>query len=372
MIKNKNLGLIFSRKVSISLWESSGYIDREFRYLEKLAESFSNIYLFTYGSKKKDIGYKEKLPSNIKLVYKPIYIPNLFYVFLMPIIHRNIFNKIDSIKTNQMDGSWAGVIAKKIFNKKLIVRCGYEWLNYLITTNASWYKKKIARIVENWSYKNADIMVITSTEDKDFISSNFGVSREKIEVIGNYIDTNLFIPDASILKKENRIIFIGRLHKDKNLLMLIRSLEGIDCELVLIGNGPEGEKIRKTASILNVNINLLGKVSQNKLPKELQKSSIFVLPSKSEGNPKALLEAMSCGLPCVGTNVKGIKEVIDDGETGLLAELNPEDLRQKIITLLENKELRDRLGRNAREKIIANQSLDIIVEKELKLYESIL
>lgn len=354
---------------SVDSWEKIPSLDRELRPYIELAKSFEKIYIFSYATKSLSSEYS--LPENIEIILRPATVPPTLYMFLMPLIHAKIFRKISVIKTNQMDGSWAGVIAKKLFKNKLVVRCGYEWLNYLKTTNSSKYKKIIAKIVESWSYKNADKIIITSKEDKDFISFTFKISEKKIEVIGNYIDTEKFIPNESVLKDPKRIISVGRLHSDKNLSMLVESLVGLDCKLVLVGDGPEREVIKEYARSLGVNVEMLGKISQENLPIELQKSAIFILASKSEGNPKSLLEAMSTGLACVGTCVKGIREVIEDGETGLLSESTPESLREKIKTLLENQELRDKLGSNARVKIERDYSLSVILSQEMEIYTNL-
>lgn len=369
-LKDKNLGLLMTRGISLREWDKAGNLERELRPYSELANSFGKIFIFTYGTNS-DLKYQSLLPLNIKIIKRPTLIPATLYMFLMPLMHAKIFRSIDIIKTNQMDGSWAGVIAKKLFKKKLIVRCGYEWLNYFRTTNALSYKKVIAKVVERWSYKNADKIVITSEGDKDFIRENFDIHESRIEVVRNYIDTEKFKPDNSIAKESNRIVFVGRLHKDKNLLMLLNSLKDIDCRLVLIGQGSQEQEIRNLASKQGIDIEMLGKVSQERLPQELQKSSIFVLPSKSEGNPKALLEAMSSGLACVGTNVKGIREVISNNDDGLLVELSPESLREKIIMLLENTELRGKLGFNARQKIICSYSLSSVIEKETLIYKNL-
>ncbi len=363
----KNLGLLMTR--SVDSWGKIPSFSRELLPYIELSKSFKKIYIFSYSSDALPSSYE--LTSNIKIVLRPAFVPVTLYMFLMPFIHGRIFRQIDILKTNQMDGSWAGVIAKKLFGMKLVVRCGYEWLNYLKNAKASWLKIKVANIVESWSYRNADKIIITSDEDRKFIISHFGIRKEKIEVIGNYIDTDKFRLNESIEKDPKRIIFVGRLHPDKNLLMLVESLEGLDCKLVLVGDGPEKEKIKDLSSRLGVETEFLGKVPQEVLPVELQKSSIFVLVSNSEGNPKALLEAMATGLACIGTNVKGIRGIIDDGVNGLLAESNPESLREKIKILLENQELRDKLGANARAKIEKEYSLPIIIEKEKKIYESL-
>lgn len=369
-LKDSKLALLFTRGISLSYWEKIGSLDREIKPYIELSESFGEIFFFTYGDSR-DLRFKQILPKNIMIIPKPVMVPNILYVFLMPLIHAALFRKIDIIKTNQMDGSWAGVLAKNFFHKKLVVRVGYEWLNFLKTTNAKPWKKLIASLVESVTYNNANKIIITSDEDKKFIEREFGITETTINVIRNYIDTNLFREDQSVLKDPKRIVFVGRLEKDKNLLMLVEALAHLDCKLVLIGEGSQKSEIKKLAEDLRVNVEFLGKVSQSDLPKEFQKSALFVLPSFSEGNPKALLEAMSCSLPVVGTSVKGIREVIEDGKDGLLAMLSPVSIREKIQLILENGELRDRLGANAREKILKEYALESILEKELSVYKNL-
>ena len=81
----------------------------------------------------------------------------------------------------------------------------------------------------------------------------------------------------------------------------------------------------------------------------LAEADIFALPSKTEGFPVALTEAMSTGLPCVGLKTaSGVNELIIDGQTGLLAESTPEDLGQKLKRLMNNPNLRFQLGDQAR------------------------
>lgn len=371
-ISNKKLGLIFTRKISLSFWDKIGIFEREIKPYVHLAEDFEEIYFFTYGTSKQDAVYQAYLPKNIKMIFRPVAIPASLYVFLMPLVHTKTFRKLDILKSNQMDGSWAGVFAKKLFSKKLVIRSGYEWLHYLINTKALAWKKFVARGVESLSYKNADKIVITSAADKDFIAETFKIVPEKIEVIGNYIDTDKFRPEEAAGKEKGRVVFVGRLHEDKNLFMLLSALEGLDCRLVLIGDGPQKKALMEEARKLGLRAEFAGKVAQSNLPNELVKSEIFVLSSKSEGNPKALLEAMSCGLACVGANVKGIREIIKDGQNGLLAEPSAESLREKIKLLLENEELRDRLGQAARQKIVTENSFEVAMMKEEKIYEKLL
>lgn len=364
------LGLIFTRKISLAFWERVGNLDREVNYYNQLAHSFEIIFFFTHGTRADDARLRGKLAVNIHPIYRPWWIPTTLYVLLMPFVHPRVFREIDIVKTNQMDSSWSGVIAKKLFKKKLVVRCGYEWLDFIIRGKRGVLKIWIAQTVERVSYRTADRIIITSEADKNFIIQTFGTKSEKISVIPNYVDTVRFKP-LEISKDLGRILFVGRMEAQKNLLLLVDAFAGLPAHLVIAGSGSMKDEIMVRAKEKGVRIEFLGNVAQKDLPLELAKSEIFVLPSLYEGNPKSLLEAMAMGIACVGADAKGIAGVIRDGETGLLAEPTPEGFHTAIKSLLENPELRARLGRNAREEIAMRQSLPATVTRELAVYQTL-
>jgi len=116
----------------------------------------------------------------------------------------------------------------------------------------------------------------------------------------------------------------------------------------------------------------LGIIPNEKLPEIINQNQIYILPSFYEGNPKTLLESMSCGMACIGTNVKGINNIIKHGENGYLCNTDAESIKNAILTVYKDTKLRDRIGKAAREYIINNCSLEIIVEKEHAIYKSLL
>ncbi len=367
-LSTKILAVVFTRGISFSIWDKIGLLEREILIYKKLSTVFDKIYFFTYGELE-DIKYQKLFSENVYIIRKPRYIPNSLYVFLMPFIKNKIFKKVDFIKTNQMDGSWAAVIAKKIFNKKLIVRCGYEWLSFVILGKRSRFKILIAYIVELISYKSADHIIITSVSDKDFIVSKFNINPNKISVISNYIDTDLFKPRKGE-DKTRSIFFVGRIEPQKNLAFLVESLRGLDIELIIAGEGSLREEIEQLAQGYGVKITFLGNVSQKIIPDLINKSRIFALPSLYEGNPKVILEAMSCGASVVATRVQGIDSVITDGVNGLLADLgNHYEMRENILKILNDEVFAQNLGLNARKKILENSSLDFVFNAEKSIYE---
>ena len=131
-------------------------------------------------------------------------------------------------------------------------------------------------------------------------------------------------------------------------------------KLTLIGEGPKKQDLMK----LSGSIEFKGRVPNQDLPIELNKALIFCLPSFYEGCPKALLEAMSCSLPCIGTNTEGIKEIITE-ENGILVSNDKEGIKKGIKRLLDNKGLRETIAIKARQTIENRFSLNKIIEKEL-------
>ena len=232
----RSLGLFLTKGISLSTWDRIGSIEREIKPYIELSKIFNKVYIFSYGineAKK----YLKLFPENIEIVSKPRFIPIIIYSFLLPLICCRKLKKIQIIKTNQMVGSWTAVIAKKLCKNKLVVRCGYEWLKYLEKTKASWFKRKIAYCIENFAYKNANKIIITSDEGKDFIKGKFLIPEDKIILNPNYVDTDKFKP-LDLKKESGTIIFVGRLDPVKNLENLIKGMKGLNASLVIIGEGP--------------------------------------------------------------------------------------------------------------------------------------
>lgn len=150
-------------------------------------------------------------------------------------------------------------------------------------------------------------------------------------------------------------------------------MSGLDTKLVIAGEGSLKEEVKKTGEEEGVSISFLGNVSQKAIPGLISKSKIFALPSLYEGNPKVLLEAMSCGAAIVATRAEGIDSVIEDGVDGLLSNLGDhKGMKDNIIRILNDENFAKRLGENARKKILENSSLDFVFNTEKKIYENII
>jgi len=369
MIKNKKLALFFTTGISLKTWDKIGNLEREIRPYNELADYFNKIYFFTYGDSS-DLKYQNILNKNIEILPKKWKIPSKLYSILLPLLYRKELKTVNILKTNQMNGAIAAVLTKWIYRKKLVVRCGYEWLNFLENQKSNVWKKIIVHIIEKIVYRASDKIILTSENDKKFIESKFNITSSKIKIIPNYIDTELFKP-MIVKKEENRIYIICRLEEQKNLFNLIKAISSLSVKLVIFGEGSLKESLKEYGKKQKANVEFKGNIPNQRLPEELNKSELFILPSFYEGCPKVLLEAMSCGLPCIGTNVEGIKEIVKHKENGYICETDATSIKNAILDVLNNKEFRIKLSKNARKTIVEHFSLESILKKEREIYESL-
>lgn len=218
----------------------------------------------------------------------------------------------------------------------------------------------------------ADKFIVLSNEWKEFIDTI--VDPKKVVIVHNAVALN----HKSNLKNQS-IIFLGKLGKRKGVYDLIDAMPYVikdhpDVMLLLAGDG-EIEKCRKKATENGTiaNIKFLGWIDSETKNKLLSESSVFVLPSYNEGLPMSMLEAMSFGLPVVVSDAGGIPAVIHDGENGLLVHAGDVNKLSVVLTeVLEDVELRFKLGQSAFDTINNFFSIDKQIKKLLNIYKTIL
>ena len=368
VLRDKALAVFFTTGVSLKTWREIGMIDREVALYNELSRYFGRIYFFTYGGDE-DLEFRSYLADNIKIVPKKCISNNLLYSLLIPFIHRKILKNVNILKTNQMMGAWSAVLAKLIYRKRLVVRTGYMLSIHFAKRNPKSKRKWLMKSIERVAYKLANAIITTSQANFEYVERNYHPHRSHL-LLPNYVETDIFKP-MDVAKRKGSICFVGRLTQQKNLFALLEALEGLPYTLSLIGSGEQGEQVKEFAKEKQVKANFLGNVPNHELPEILNQHELFILPSLWEGMPKTLLEAMSCGLPAIGTKIDGIREVIKHGENGILCDTDSGSLRQAITSLMEKEELKVRLGESARRTIVDSYSLDSLVEKELKLLEAL-
>lgn len=363
----KSIVLFFSYKVSLKIWNDLGMITRESKTWEIFGASFRKVMFITYGDNE-EVKLRNRYFPGVHLFNNKWYLHPIIYSIFLPILIRKELLNADIYRVNQVSGAFPAIICKLLYGKRLIIRCGFQLSQFLKEQKENYIKRIMALILEAVSYSQADQIIVTSSKDKEYIIKKYMIDKTKIEVIPNGIDTDLFKVSPEIKKIPGRILFVGRLIKQKNLFLLLESLKNIkDVNLLIIGEGHLKEALLLKAKEYKINITFEDRKGNDELPVEYNKAEIFILPSLFEGNPKVILEAMACGTATIGTDVTGIREIIRDKDNGLLSKADAVDLSNRIKLLLSDGNYRDKIGYNASKFIINNFSLKNTITKEIGL-----
>lgn len=352
------------------MWSEIGMFEREVALYKALQPYLGGVSFVTYGDRN-DLKYKETL-RGIQILCNRWGFPNRFYCWLLMNFYPLFWKKATIVKSNQIQGADIALKAARRAGKKFIARCGYLY-SYVIEQKygENSHQAFNAHFLEQNIFSEADQIVVTTFFIRQIIIERYKIKSEKIIVIPNYVLTDLFYPDQKRGDSRNRICFVGRLDKEKNLFALLKAVKGLNLELVIVGSGPLRKELEEKAHKNGISVQFWGNIPHRQLPQILNSSDLFILPSLYEGHPKALLEAMACGLPVIGTDVPGIRELITHRETGYLSGTSPEEIREAIKEVLADRPLRERMGRNAREFIVENFSLERILRMELELLQEL-
>ena len=199
------------------------------------------------------------------------------------------------------------------------------------------------------------VPVALSPEVRKTILSFYGLKEDHVPMIYNGVDLGNCCPKEDYrLAEPACLLHIGRFNHQKNHRGLLEAFVQVlkeypDCSLNLIGDGELLEEIQQYANTLGIQdkIHFLG--NQTNVYPFLREADLFLLPSKFEGMPMTIIEAMGTGLPIVASNVGGVPDMLKDGISGLLVSCEPESIAQAVLQLLNSKDLRKTLGTNALE-----------------------
>jgi glycosyltransferase involved in cell wall biosynthesis len=217
---------------------------------------------------------------------------------------------------------------------------------------AEWHQYFGGLLPRLWA--DADAVIANSGSLAAFARQS--VPKQSIDVIPAGADVTGILPKTLYSTQGGlRVLFVGRLVKERGLDVLVKALASLPLDLpwrlILAGDGPEWTNLAGLAARLNVaeRVQVTGWVKREDLPKLYQEADIFVLPSRVDGTPSALLEAMAAGLPVIGTRMPNTEEAVVDGTTGFL--VAPEDvngLAKAITALFNDTGLRGTMGQAGR------------------------
>lgn len=333
-------------------------------------ENYGNIIIYRY-KKSFTIG---SAPIPIDILYKPLKLG-----INLDIVHAHAGNPPAPIA--------AYLYAKKKKKPFVVTYHGdgqWDWGGVIRRASGYFYSKYLLDKILSY----ADVIISPS---EYYINESRVLSkyRDKIVVIPNGINIDEFNINHS--KEECRakldlspddkiILFLGTLSPQKGPDILLKAMPKIIKEvpetgLVFVGSGTMREELERLCKRLGIekNVTFVGFVGDTFKKAIYYKSSdVLVLPSFSECFPIVNLEAMACGIPIVASKIGGISDAVKDGENGLLVPSRDSNtLAEAIIYLLENKDVREKMGKNGRKKI-EDYSWKRIADMTEKVYLSLM
>ncbi len=210
----------------------------------------------------------------------------------------------------------------------------------------------------NYSFKRCDCVVFQTERAKKYYSENI---QKRSAVIGNPIQISKDAEDC-----KNKIVCVGRLEKQKNHTMLIKSFSHIlqshpEYVLEIYGDGALKNELQELIESLKLENKVFLKGNVKNVHQEICDAKLFVLPSDFEGLSNALLEAMMMGLACISTDCAGSDEVIENRKNGILVPVgNEKKLTEAIEELITNDTLRHEIAANAKESTARFKTENII------------
>lgn len=225
------------------------------------------------------------------------------------------------------------------------------------------------------TFKACAKVIVLSEEWRAYIVENEICDPTRIVVLHN----SVYLPEKNTTDYAcKQVLFLGRLGERKSPDTLLRAAVSVleshpDATFVFGGDG-DIERYRALASELGIGArcSFTGWVTGEERERLFDRSSIFCLPSRNEGMPMSALEAMAHGLATIATPVGGVPQVIEDGVDGLMVTVGDhEALAKALCSLMDDVEMRKRVGRMGREKVRERFSMNTYLSKVIEIYEGV-
>ena len=281
----------------------------------------------------------------------------------------------------------AEVVQTFLFHANLIGRFAALWAGapYVVAgLRVAEKQKRWHLALDRWTSRRVDRYVAVSQSVATFAQREAGLPAERIVVIPNGIDTQTVdaatpadLAGVGIRPGRRAVTYIGRLDPQKGLHELIAHANDWlarlpEHDLLLAGEGPQRAELEALTRQLGLGDRIRFAGWQSDVPAILRASEILILPSRWEGMPNALLEAMACRLPVVAMDVEGVGELLGpnrDEQTAPAGDMQV--FSDKLVAIASSAELRARLGAENRRRVETSFTLDAMVAAYAALYDAL-
>ena len=346
-------------------------------FLYDAVDKLSNDYEIHIITNFKDIKnvYNNSIKTyNYPISRRPSLLFDLWYV-LRIVLKTKFINPTYLITVTPKGGfigSFISLLCPSIIRKHIFT--GQLWYN------KKTYKRFLLKLIDKFIFYNSHSIIVDSHSQKKFlISENF--NSNKISTIFNGsikgVDFNNFIPNSNLKNKFYKnynldadcvtILFIGRINLEKGINLLLNSIKkliALDLKIHLLLVGRQEIDLNKFIDTYYFHLKkfITIKSFSTSPEKIFPLADIFCLPSSREGFGMSIIEASSCSVPVIGSNIVGIKDAISDNYSGYLFDLsNENDLFNKLKKLVTNPNLRSEFGINGRKYVINNFNKNYVI-----------
>lgn len=275
----------------------------------------------------------------------------------------------DVVHLHSAKAGLVGRIAAKLVGLPVIYSV-HGWAFSMYEGVASrWFQR-----IERWLIPLTDLLVLVCRRDLLLAEQLCPAAADRFRLVYNGIESIATQQNDSAAQHECRLLAVARFEEPKDQLTLIRAcalLPEHGWRLTFVGAGPLLPACQQLTTELDLpQIEFLGE--RNDVAALLAQSDVFVLPTKSESLPLSVLEAMRAGLPVIASNVGGVAELVEQGVNGFLVEAeNVQDMSERLLSLLNNVELRRRMGQQARLRFEKQFTLRHQCDKIAALYDDV-
>ena len=233
----------------------------------------------------------------------------------------------------------------------------------------------ITRIINKIIFKRLNVIPVALSEEiQESVANVYKLNKKNVPVVYNGINLNKFIPKDSYQSKgKMRFVHVGRFAEQKNHKLLIDAFYEFlqnekNAELILIGKGELQKKVKKQVCDYQIESNVIFMGERTDVAEILHMADVFLLPSKYEGMPISIIEAMGTGLPIIATKVGGVPSMIQNNISGILIDCNKKTLVQAML-VLRNEKIREKLEKEALKKAIRYFSAEKMVNEYIDIYK---
>ncbi len=284
--------------------------------------------------------------------------------------------KPDIVHAHSGAAGFIGRIASFGLAKKVFTAHGWSF-----TKGTPFFRRTIALLAENLITPFTDKIITVSRNDYNLAKRKLIFSGNKLEVIWNGIEinenTNYFLPK---INEKIKVLFVGRLVPPKEPVKILEAICGFKKEdqdrfqVSIIGSGREKfiiDDFLKTKG-RGIDVKMLGDVPNEQVGEIYKSSHIFALPTRWEGFPMTIIEAMSYGLPVIASDVGGIKEALEDG-AGVLVKKGQEveGMQDFFRKILENPNFLLQISEKEKERVKNNFSKELMCKKVFRVYDEL-